>query len=127
MLAVEVRAGHPRTALGDPVVGEITDPRRGRPLRVGAERLRPDVATHQTRVRRKLGVGEGHGDGRLDLSGQSLLVDLAVTWDADDQRLRAPVGVAQQHDDVLERVVSAPRAVGPGVRLAEEGLALLHI
>ena len=111
VLAVDVRAGHPAGALGDPGVDEEADLGL-----VGlAEHAGADVALHQRRV-----LGEVLLVERLDLDGlelalQALGVDLAVTGQADREGLAGAVGVLEHDQHVLQGV-----ARGPGPVVARE-------
>ena len=112
MLLVDVRAGDPARALAHARIDEVTDA-GGRLLAEHCSRRRPrtDVALHEQRV-----VLEVVRGGRLDLGGReghlgALLIDLAVTGDADDDQFAGAIEMREGEDDVLERVRSGVLAV----------------
>ena len=84
--------------------------------RVRAQRLRPDVALDQHRVRVEVGVVERLDLGRLQLGGQPLEVDLAVPGHPDDQRRPGAVRLGDHEHDVLQGVGGGPGPVGRGNR-----------
>ena len=53
-------------------------------------------------------VGERLDLGRRDLRLEPLEVDVAIAGQSDRQWHRRPVGLAEQHDDVLQRVGGGP-------------------
>src|SRR5690606_26743552 len=72
-----VGAGHPTGAGADPGIDQVANP--GGLVR--AQHLRTDVATHQLGVGGEVLVRRRLERRRVELRGQPLLVDLAVTGD----------------------------------------------
>ena len=108
MAAGLVGAGDPLGARHDARVEQVADARGP----AAAERARSDVALHERGVRGEVGLVERQHLGGTDLGLEPLQVDLAVAGHADGERLAPAVGVAEHHDDVLQRVGGRPGAVG---------------
>ena len=106
-----VRTGDPCRAVDHPRIDQIANP-------VGQQCFRADVTLLQEGVLREVRIVEQCVIGGLEGGAQSLVVDLAVTGQADRQQLPVAAGGADLEHHVLQRVgcrdgATQPRRVRP--------------